>query len=568
MMATTPNLGLGALVGLWAVQPEWLSAFVERVRTIDATEAAAFRDQAPARTRYVVQDGVGVVDIKGPLTKEDHWLLAFLFGATSTSGIGQAVDAAATDPAVKSIVLRVDSPGGQVAGTADLGDLVARVAKPTFAFIEDFGASGAYWIASQVGRGRLFTNTTGQVGSIGVFTTLEDSSKLAERIGVKVHVISSGPHKGAGVPGAPVTEEQVDELQARIDALGDRFVAAVSKGRGLSVSRVRELATGAVLVGSQAVDAELVDGIATFQQVLQMARGGAASAHKSVSAPAVSVQAPAAPAALVPSKKAKVNMKSKPTSAPTELRAQLLERIEARAVTGYPRRTKAEAITLFRQTPQGVEMFQQLDRAPRKLAEALTPKSNSLPDLRACALEEARLEGAGANEVFAEIEAAAYERFPSETRPAAVTAYLVANPSEYARHRRASSGAVTVARERYVVALVDDEVSPLVAGFRSDGLERHDAVVAALKLAPGLYGTRRALERQARGGAPVAALEAGSEQRRELVKTLVGHVEGRQRELATAEFEPEDQSFADALAEVLGRDESQDTRAQLRRSAG
>ena len=82
------------------------------------------------------------------------------------------VEQAAEDPVVAAILLRVDSPGGTVAGVSDLAEAVyaARKVKPVSAYISDLGASAAYYIASQAQR--LYADSDALVGSIGVYSVV------------------------------------------------------------------------------------------------------------------------------------------------------------------------------------------------------------------------------------------------------------------------------------------------------------------------------------------------------------------------------------------------------------
>src|SRR5256885_16066478 len=98
---------------------------------------------------------------------EDIFMM--LFGGVSTINIQNALSAANADPNVTAILLFIDSPGGQVAGTVDLGDAVFRSAKPVYAYISDCGNSGAYWLASQCVK--VFINRAGVAVGIAGYAT-------------------------------------------------------------------------------------------------------------------------------------------------------------------------------------------------------------------------------------------------------------------------------------------------------------------------------------------------------------------------------------------------------------
>ena len=114
-------------------------------------------------------------------------------------------------------------------------------------------------LASQAGK--ISINPNGEAGSIGVYTVAVDSSKRAEELGFKVHVIKSGEHKGMGVPGTEITENQIAATQEIIDGMAANFKQAVSAGRKMSVADVEKIATGRTWLAEVAKKLNLVDEI-------------------------------------------------------------------------------------------------------------------------------------------------------------------------------------------------------------------------------------------------------------------------------------------------------------------
>jgi protease-4 len=180
----------------------------------------------------------------------------------------EKIAAAAANPAVGEIVLLVDSPGGTVAGTHDLYLTIAAAAqrKRVVAVVEDQATSGALYAIA--GATEILIGETAMTGSIGVYTVAVDESKLLERIGVEVVIIRSGQHKGAGVQGVKLSDEQFAELKRRVDVQARHFIAAVARGRGMGVDRVAEIADGRVFIGREAVAAGLADRVGAFEDVL------------------------------------------------------------------------------------------------------------------------------------------------------------------------------------------------------------------------------------------------------------------------------------------------------------
>lgn len=222
---------------------------------------------------YVIRDGVAVIDVAGPLNKGGS-LYQMVFGGYTMPELEQQVRQAAADNAVSAIMLRIDSPGGTVAGVSDLADAVyeARQAKRVVAYVSDMAASCAYYIASQADE--IYADRDAIVGGIGVYLVVPDYSQMAEEQGVKVHVIKAGENKGAGVPGAPVTDEHLAEFQREVNQLNETFVDAVARGRGWSIADVEKLNDGRVHVGRHAESLGLIDGIATFSETMERLANG------------------------------------------------------------------------------------------------------------------------------------------------------------------------------------------------------------------------------------------------------------------------------------------------------
>ena len=116
-------------------------------------------------------------------------------------------------------------------------------------------------------RSTLFPYTT--LFRAGCFCAVYDESGKYEREGVKVHVISTGELKGAGLPGSPVPEAALAEAQKRVDLIGAEFNAAVAAGRGLPLEAVEALADGRCFTPAEAVAAGLADQISTLEEALE-----------------------------------------------------------------------------------------------------------------------------------------------------------------------------------------------------------------------------------------------------------------------------------------------------------
>lgn len=252
---------------LWAIEPTKLKALVDEVTAglevlrafgPDAVTRGEPDDQTPADA-----NGVRTIAISGPILPKTNRLLDMLGVAyTSAAQVQADVLDAAEDPAVDSIFLDVDSPGGAVGGITEAAAAIAAASaqKPVHAHTSTQMASAAYWLASQANT--VSASPGALVGSIGVYSVVPDTSAAADRMGMKVHVLRSGPHKGTGTDGAEVTEAQLSALQESVDDVAGQFFAAVSAGRP-SVD-IAAVSGGQSWVAEKAHSKNLIDRVEGF----------------------------------------------------------------------------------------------------------------------------------------------------------------------------------------------------------------------------------------------------------------------------------------------------------------
>ena len=143
----------------------------------------------------------------------------------------------------------------------------ARAQKPVIAVANSLAASAAYWIGCSASE--FYVTPGGEVGSIGVWQAHFDYSKALEEDGVKPTLISAGKFKVEGNPYVPLDEQAQGFMQSRVDDYYNAFVEAVALGRGVSINDVKTgMGEGRVLGADAALAQNMVDGIATFDDVL------------------------------------------------------------------------------------------------------------------------------------------------------------------------------------------------------------------------------------------------------------------------------------------------------------
>lgn len=264
-------------LGLWAMDPVKLASGLSAVRSgllqpraketkREKTEAEKEADYQRYLAGYSLDNGVAVIPLMGAMRKK-----ASKFGGCSTIETRGAIRAALEDGDAAAIMLRIDSPGGQVAGLVELADDVRAAAakKPLAAYIEDLGASAAYWTASAAPR--IYCNRTAEVGSLGVLSVLVDESGALEREGIKLHVVSTGPYKGLGADGK-VSDKLIEQVREQVDALGAMFRETIAQGRKLSDEAVAAIFTGKIWMAKEAAALGLVDAIMPFENAMSELR--------------------------------------------------------------------------------------------------------------------------------------------------------------------------------------------------------------------------------------------------------------------------------------------------------
>lgn len=192
-------------------------------------------------------------------------------GVSSPEYVLDQLDQALSDPGVQAILLRIDSPGGTVAASQEISLAVRRAAeeKPVVASIGDIGASGAYMVAAQCSE--IVASPGSAVGSIGVIMEIPNVTGLLDKLGVEFTVLTEGEYKDAGSPFRSVTATETTMLRDQLAIVRDQFVADVAEGRGMSDAEVRELATGWVWLGSEAIELGLVDTLGNFDDAVDVA---------------------------------------------------------------------------------------------------------------------------------------------------------------------------------------------------------------------------------------------------------------------------------------------------------
>lgn len=268
---------LDLILSPWAITPEGLTEIHSLVLAhrrgekvdLKAWEAASGRPAGSEREPYQVVDGVAVIPLQGVMTKADSAWNRFC-GMTSTGLLRSDLQTALQDPSVHSILLWVDSPGGQVDGTQELADAVfaARAVKPIVSLADGCMCSAAMWVGAAAEKVYITSDTTA-TGSIGVVTSHVDISRAEEQWGQKTTEITAGKYKRIASQYAPLSEEGRAAIQAQLDHIYSIFVDSIATFRGVSPDvALAQMAEGRVFLGKQGIEAGLVDGVSSMSSLI------------------------------------------------------------------------------------------------------------------------------------------------------------------------------------------------------------------------------------------------------------------------------------------------------------
>lgn len=236
--------------------------------------------------RYAVTPaGAAIIDVPGMLA-HGAGLMGLLWGEYDSAVLAGALRTAAADPAVRTVALVLDCPGGTVAGAADLeaaADAVHQAGRTLEVLVHEMACSAGYGLIAMADR--ITVTPTAMVGSIGTIIPRYDTSGLYAEMGIEPKPIATHPRKAQGWPGVPVDDALDDHLRRIVEVERERLFARVASGRGISVAAVEAMGAR-VYAGADAVAAGLADRVALAAQWREeMNTGTFAAARSAVRVP-------------------------------------------------------------------------------------------------------------------------------------------------------------------------------------------------------------------------------------------------------------------------------------------
>ncbi|MGL4504526.1 MAG: S49 family peptidase [Aeromonas sobria] len=249
---------------------------LDNVNIGELATAAGFAPSAVAAKTGTVngggiemRNGVAIIHVSGVISRYAG-MFENICGGTSTETLAKRIQYAIDDASCRSILLVVDTPGGEANGIHELSEMIynARGKKPIKAYVSGYGASAGYWIAAAAGE--LVMDATASVGSIGTVQSFR-FRKESDDVQTLELVSSQSPDKRLD----PRTEAGREKYQESLDQMSDVFIDCVAKYRGVKRATVlSDFGQGWCLLGKHAVSAKMADRLGSYEGLInEMTKG-------------------------------------------------------------------------------------------------------------------------------------------------------------------------------------------------------------------------------------------------------------------------------------------------------
>lgn len=204
---------------------------------------------------------IALVDLDGVLLNQNYGSL-YAVGDNPLASFRDKLDAAARDPRVAAVVLRINSPGGSVTACDVMAEELRRfragTRKPVVACLMDVAASGAYLIAAE--SDRIVAHPTGLTGGLGAVFNHYNLEDAMAQLNLVADPIKAGAKIDMGTVTARLDDPTRAMLQSMTDAYRDHLQELVRRRRaGMTDADRRAVADGRVVIASQALNLHLVD---------------------------------------------------------------------------------------------------------------------------------------------------------------------------------------------------------------------------------------------------------------------------------------------------------------------
>ena len=181
----------------------------------------------------------------------------------------EIIDNLAKNDNVKSVIVRINSPGGSVVGSESLYVAINSLSqkKPVISLMGEIATSGGYIVA--LASNYILARKNTLTGSIGVIVENQNFSELSEKIGVSIDTTKSGKIKGGQNPLSPSDPLVKINNQKLVNYSFDWFISIIKKNRDINQSVIELVSDGRTITGGMAMDLGLIDGIGSEKEALK-----------------------------------------------------------------------------------------------------------------------------------------------------------------------------------------------------------------------------------------------------------------------------------------------------------
>jgi len=256
---------LGALAGwyLFLAESDTLADLAGALLVLGTVGAAA-RTAGRLGGSLFPEYNVAEVAVEGPITRDGGSPVPASGGGTPTDDIVDQIERADEDDNAEVLLLKLNTPGGEVVPSDDIRHAATEFDGPTIAYATDTCASGGYWIAS--GCDEFWAHEASIVGSIGVILSQVTAEEFLETAGFTYEGITAGEYKDALTALKDLDDDERAYLQGIADDFYDHFVDRVADGRDLDPAAIRET-EARIYLGEEAAERGLVDELGRRQDI-------------------------------------------------------------------------------------------------------------------------------------------------------------------------------------------------------------------------------------------------------------------------------------------------------------
>lgn len=222
-----------------------------------------------ARVSVSGPEEIALLNIYGTLTHPSEGMISGFY--YTPDKIVEDLESISTQPQIKGVILRINSPGGTVAAVQEIYEAIKKIkanGKPVVVSIGDICASGGYYISCAADK--IVANPGSLTGSIGVIMSFANLEGFLRKIGMEIEVIKSGKYKDMGSGTRKMSAEEIKLMEGIINDAYQQFLNAVKEGRNLSDKQLKEIAQGQLFTGNQAKQLGLVDELGDLSKAIEI----------------------------------------------------------------------------------------------------------------------------------------------------------------------------------------------------------------------------------------------------------------------------------------------------------